>query len=292
MQQPLFRGAATAIITPFDETGVDVPALHRLVDFQIDNGISAIIACGTTGEPATMTADEKALTIEETVKAAKGRVPIICGTGTNNTSAVIEAEKRYRDLGCSAQLVVTPYYNKTTTEGLYAHFMHIAEHTELPIILYDVPSRTNMELMPETLHKLSQCEKFIGLKESSYQIPLIMEKISAMGGRIPLYSGNDDTIYPLLTMGAQGVISVMSNIAPKRVSDMVADYFAGDTNKCFQSQLDLMPLVRALFAEVNPIPVKHAAMKMGLCNGSLRLPLVSASEAVQKQLETAMQALL
>ena len=283
MQQSLFQGSATAIITPFKNGAVDFPALEKLVETQIENGIKALIVCGTTGEPTTLTDSEKKATIESVVKTANNRITIICGTGSNATKHVIEAEKQYRDLGCAAQLVVTPYYNKTSQDGLYAHYMHIAENTTLPIMLYNVPSRTQLEIMPETLYKLSKCEKFVALKESSYQFPLILERRQAMGN-MALYSGNDDMIYPLLALGAQGVVSVMSNVIPENVVGITDAYFAGNTKLSLQRQLDCIPFIKALFAETSPIPCKYIASKLGLCENELRLPLVCANEKIQKQL--------
>lgn len=286
--EPLFRGSAVALVTPLSGGTVDVKAIHRLVDFQIENGTAAIISCGTTGEPATLTPDERELVVRETVAAANGRVPVICGTGSNCTQTVIDTERRYRDLGCAAQLVVTPYYNKTTQEGLYAHFMAIAEHTQLPIILYNVPSRTNLDISPETIGKLAQSGRFIALKESSFDLPRVMEKLSAIDGRLSLYSGNDDMIYPLMTLGAQGVISVLANIAPAYTAQLAQAYLQGDTGRALQMQTDCLPLVRALFSEVSPIPCKHAMQRMGLCSGEMRLPLIEAGEATRRRLEEAM----
>ncbi len=281
MNQPLFRGSATALITPFEDGKVDLPALRRLVDMQIEGGTAALVSCGTTGEPATMTADEREMVIRETVKAVNGRIPVICGTGSNNTAAVIENERRYRDLGCDAQLVVTPYYNKTTQEGLYAHFMHIAENTELPIILYNVPGRTNLDLSAKTIARLCECEKFIALKESSYDLPGIMEKMRAADGRLAFYSGNDDMVYVSLALGFEGVISVLSNVQPRVMSDLVDSYFKGDHARSRELQLDSLPLIRALFSEVSPIPCKYAMAKLGLCRNELRLPLIPASESTR-----------
>lgn len=291
MNQPLFRGSAVALVTPFENGKVDYAALRRLVEMQLEGGTAAIISCGTTGEPSTLDADERENVIRETVKAVNGRVPVICGTGSNNTLAVVENERRYRDLGCAAQLVVTPYYNKTTQEGLYAHFMHIAENTELPIILYNVPGRTNLELTAATIGRLAQCEKFIALKESSYNVPAILEKLSVMEGKMALYSGNDDMVYPLLALGAEGVISVVSNVAPRLMSDMVASYFAGDHQRSRCLQLESLPLVRALFHEVSPIPCKYAMEKLGLCKGELRLPLIAAGESTRRMMDEALAAL-
>ena len=288
MNKPLFRGSATALITPFENGKVDLPALRRLVEMQIEGGTAAIVSCGTTGEPATMTADEREMVIRETVKAVNGRIPVICGTGSNNTAAVIENERRYRDLGCAAQLVVTPYYNKTTQEGLYAHFMHIAENTELPIILYNVPGRTNLDLGAQTIARLCECEKFIALKESSYDIPGIMEKMRAANGRLAFYSGNDDMVYVSLALGFEGVISVLSNVKPKVMSDLVESYFQGDHAHSRELQLDSLPLIRALFSEVSPIPCKYAMAKLGLCQNELRLPLIPASESTRALMDAAL----
>ena len=288
MNQPLFRGSATALITPFENGKVDLPALRRLVEMQLEGGTAAIVSCGTTGEPATMTADEREMVIRETVKAVNGRIPVICGTGSNNTAAVIENERRYRDLGCAAQLVVTPYYNKTTQDGLYAHFMHIAENTELPIILYNVPGRTNLDLSAKTIARLCECEKFIALKESSYDLPGIMEKMRAADGRLAFYSGNDDMVYVSLALGFEGVISVLSNVKPDVMSDLINSYFKGDLARSRELQLDSLPLIRALFSEVSPIPCKYAMAKLGLCQNELRLPLIPASESTRALMDAAL----
>ena len=291
MNHPLFRGSAVAIVTPLRNGEVDVEALHRLVEMQVEGGSAAIVACGTTGEPATLTPDERELVIREVVRAAAGRIPVICGTGSNCTRSVIETERRYRDLGCAAQLVVTPYYNKTTQEGMYAHFMAIAEKTELPIILYNVPGRTNLDISAETLRRLAACERFIALKESSYSLPSILEKMAAVEGKLTFYSGNDDMVFPLLALGAEGVISVVSNVAPKLMSDMVESYFAGDIARSRALQVQSLPLVRALFSEVSPIPCKYAMEQMGLCSGELRLPLIEAGSATKGQMDQALRAL-
>jgi len=291
MNQPLFRGSATALITPFENGKVDLSALRRLVEMQIEAGTAAIVTCGTTGEPATMTADEREMVVRETVKAVNGRVPVICGTGSNNTQAVIETERRYRDLGCAAQLVVTPYYNKTTQEGLYAHFMHIAENTELPIILYNVPGRTSLDISANTIGRLAKCERFIALKESSYDLPSVMEKMRAAEGRLTFYSGNDDMVYPLLALGFEGVISVLSNVKPRLMSDLVNAWFAGDHQLSRSLQLNSLPLIRALFSEVSPIPCKYAMAQLGLCSDEVRLPLIPASESTRAMIDSALEAL-
>lgn len=291
MNQPLFRGSATALVTPFENGRVDYAALRRLVEMQLEGGTAAIVSCGTTGEPSTLTAEERENVIRETVKAVDGRIPVICGTGSNNTLAVVENERRFRDLGCAAQLVVTPYYNKTTQEGMYAHFMYIAEHTELPIILYNVPGRTNLDLSAATLKRLAASERFLALKESSYNVPAILEKLCAIEGKMSLYCGNDDMVYPLLALGAEGVISVVSNVAPKLMHDMVDSYFTGDLQRSRTLQVQSLPLVRALFNEVSPIPCKYAMEKMGLCKGDLRLPLIDAGEETRRMMDEALAGL-
>lgn len=288
MAEPLFRGSAVALVTPFRDGKIDTAALHRLVDFQLENGTAAIVACGTTGEPATMTAEEKETVIRETVKAVRGRVPVLCGTGSNCTQTVIDTERRYRDLGCAAQLVVTPYYNKTTQDGLYAHFMAIAEQTKLPVVLYNVPSRTNLELMPETLRRLCATGRFIAIKESSYQLPLIMEKLAAMDGKMTLYSGNDDMVAPLLSLGGQGVISVAANLYPRQMADLTQAHFDGHPEEALRRQIQLLPLIRALFSEVSPIPCKYGMEKLGLCSGELRLPLIPAGADARAKMDAAM----
>ena len=291
MNQPLFRGSAVAIVTPLRNGQVDVDALRRLVEMQLEGGTAAIVACGTTGEPATLTPDERELVIREVVKAVDGRIPVICGTGSNCTQSVIDTERRYRDLGCAAQLVVTPYYNKTTQEGLYAHFMAVAENTELPIILYNVPSRTNLDISAATLKRLAASDRFIALKESGYSVPAILEKMGAVEGKLSFYSGNDDMVFPLLTLGAEGVISVVSNVAPRLMSDMVESYFHGDLARSRALQVESLPLVRALFSEVSPIPCKYAMEQLGLCSGELRLPLIEAGESTKEQMLRALKAL-
>lgn len=288
---PLFRGAGCALVTPFTNGQVDVPQLRKLVNWQIEQGTAALVACGTTGEPATMTMEEKELVIRETVAAAAGRVPVICGTGSNNTMAVIEAEKRFRSLGCAAQLVVTPYYNKTTQEGLYRHFMTIAENTELPIILYNVPSRTNVDISADTLRRLSACDRFIALKESSAQINAVMAKVEAMDGKLALYSGSDDMVYPFLAIGAAGVISVVSDVVPAEMAKVCSLYFEGKHEESLRQQIRLLPLNNALFSEVSPIPCKYAMEKLGLCSGELRLPLIEAGDATKAMMDKALAGL-
>ena len=284
----LFKGSAVALATPFHRGEVDTAAIGRLVEMQLAGGTSAIVACGTTGEPSTMDAAERELTVRTVLKAVNGRVPVIAGTGSNCTRNVIETAKRYEDLGCAAQLVVTPYYNKTTQEGLYRHFMTVAEQTKLPIVIYNVPSRTSLDISPEVLDRLAGNECFIGLKESSYNIPYVMEKIRHVGGRLAIYSGNDDTVVPMMALGAEGVISVVANVLPEMVSKMANSYLRGDHATSLDLQLTLMPVILALFAEVSPIPCKAAMEMMGLCDGELRLPLVPIGDANRQKLREAL----
>lgn len=284
----LFRGSAVALVTPFKDGRVDTAAIERLVEMQIAGGTSAIIACGTTGEPTTMNADERELTVRTIVKAVNGRVPVVAGTGSNCTQNVIDTANRYEDIGCIAQLVVTPYYNKTTQEGLYRHYMAIAEATKLPIVIYNVPTRTSLDISPEVLDRLAGNEKFIGLKESSYNLPYVMEKIRHVGGRLAIYSGNDDMVVPMMALGAEGVISVVANLLPELVAKMANSYLAGDHATSLDTQFTLMPVICALFAEVSPIPCKAGMEMMGLCGGDLRLPLVPISECNRAKLRDAL----
>ena len=284
----LFQGSAVALVTPFINGKVDTDAIARLVELQIEGGSKAIIACGTTGEPTTMNAEERELTVRTIVRAVNGRVPVVAGTGSNCTQNVIDTANRYADLGCAAQLVVTPYYNKTTQEGLYRHYMAIADNTTLPIVIYNVPTRTALDISPEVLDRLASCEKFIALKESSYNIPYVMDKIRHVGGRLAIYSGNDDTVIPLMALGAEGVISVVANVLPQMVAQMATSYLAGDHATALDLQLRLMPVICAMFAEVSPIPCKAAMEMLGLCSGEVRLPLVPIGDCNRAKLKDAL----
>lgn len=284
----LFQGSAVALVTPFLNGKVDTAAMERLVERQIESGTKALIVCGTTGEPCTMEADECELVVRTVVKAAHGRVPIVAGTGSNSTQHVIQTAKRYEDLGCDAQLVVTPYYNKTTQEGLYRHYMTVAEQTKLPIVIYNVPSRTALDISPEVLDRLADSEQIIALKESSYNLPYVMEKVRRVGDRLALYSGNDDMVTPLMGIGGKGVISVVANVLPATVAEMANSYLQGDCDTALSLQLTLLPLIRALFAEVNPIPCKAAMEMLGLCSGEVRLPLIPIGEENRQKLRAAL----
>ena len=288
----IFKGSGVAIVTPFQNGKVDIDALKRLTEMQIKSGTAAIIVCGTTGEPATMTADECELVVRTCCEVSDGRTAIIAGTGCNDTRHVIETAKRYEGLGCAAQLVVTPYYNKTNFEGLYRHFMTVADETELPIVIYNVPSRTGIDIQPELLQRLVRHEKIVGVKESSYDYPTVLEKFAVVRDtQVAMYSGNDDMNYALLSLGAQGTISVAANFIPDKLYAMVDAYFRGDTRAALERQMALMPINRALFSEVNPIPVKAAMEILGLCGGELRLPLYEISDCGREILMDALKGL-
>ena len=285
MLKPLFTGCATALITPFSQGKVDYPALEKLLDFQLENGIDGIVACGTTGEPSTMTGDEWESVLAFIVKRVNGRVPVIAGTGGNNTGDVIEKSKRAKALGASAQLCVTPYYNKTTQAGLIAHYTAIAREGALPVIIYNVPSRTGLNMLPETLKALAQEENIIGMKEASANMIQIMDMIQLCEGKIAFYSGADEVTAPMRAVGGAGTISVLSNIAPALMRDMTHL----PIEEAAQLNLRCLPLIHALFSEVNPIPIKAAAALMGLCENEVRLPLVPLSEKNEQKLKEEMK---
>lgn len=285
MKKILFEGCGTAIATPFDENGVNLKEFEKLVEDQIREGIDALIVCGTTGESSTMTEQEKLQTIECAVKIANGRVPIIAGTGSNNTKAVIEMNKKVEALGVDGVLIVTPYYNKTTQAGLIQHYKIIAENTSLPIILYNVPGRTGVNIKPETCLELSKIQNIIAIKEASGDLSQVAEIANLCRDELTIYSGNDDQIVPILSLGGKGVISVLSNIEPKYTHDMCYKFFEGNVQEAAKMQIDAIPLVKALFSEVNPIPVKAALNMMGYSFGTPRLPLIEMSEKAKENLK-------
>lgn len=280
----IFKGVGTAIATPFNENGVNLEEFKRLINYQIDEGVDSIIVCGTTGESATMTKEEKIATIECAVKTSNGRVPIVAGTGSNNTAQAIEMSKIAESLGVDGLLIVTPYYNKTTQSGLVAHFQAIAREVKLPIILYNVPSRTGVNITPETCLELSKTSNIVAIKEASGDLSQVAKIASLCGDNLRIYSGNDDQILPVLSLGGFGVISVLSNVKPKFTHDMVHNYFKGDVQTATAMQIEAIPLINALFAEVNPIPVKEALNIMGFDFGIPRLPLIPASLALKNEL--------
>lgn len=277
----IFKGAGVALITPFneDET-VNYDMLGELIERQIAGKTDAIIVCGTTGEPATMTEDEKLAVIKYAVEKTAGRIPVIAGTGGNATRVVIDFSKKAEALGVDGLLVVTPFYNKATQNGLYAHYKEVAKAVSLPIIMYNVPSRTGCNIAPETAVRLARdCENIVGIKEASGNISQVAKLAKQAGGILDIYSGNDDQVIPILSLGGIGVISVLSNVAPKAAHDMVMEYLEGDRKKAVALQLDYLDLINALFCEVNPIPVKGAMNLMGYNVGKLRLPLTEIEDA-------------
>ena len=286
MKQPVFTGAAVAIITPMHADGtVNVEELGRIIDDQIAHGTDAIVICGTTGESAALSHEEHVECIRFAVKHTAKRVPVIAGTGSNDTAFAIEISKEAEEAGADALLLVTPYYNKTSQAGLIAHYTAIANAVTLPCIIYNVPSRTGVNLQPATLAELAKLPNVNAVKEASGNISQVADVAALCGEELNIYSGNDDQIVPILSLGGKGVISVLSNVAPQQAHDICAAWFSGDTAKSLE-----LPLCHALFADVNPIPVKWAMNRLGWNAGPLRLPLVEPSAAVQQSLENEMKA--
>lgn len=268
----------TAIATPFDESGINFEEFKKLVEFQIVEGADAIIVCGTTGESSTMSTNEKEDLIKFTVDIVDKRIPVIAGTGGNNTASVIELSKYSEAVGVDGILVVTPYYNKTTQAGLVKHYSEIANSVDLPIILYNVPSRTGLNILPETCLELSKIENIVAIKEASGNISQVARIAELCKNNLNIYSGNDDQVIPVLSLGGLGVISVLSNIYPKFVHNMVINYLNGNCSEALLSQINSMKLINTLFSEVNPIPIKEALNILGFNFGKPRLPLVEMSE--------------
>ena len=290
----LFKGSGVALVTPFtEEKGVNYGELERLLEFQIANETDAIIICGTTGEPVTMTEEERLSVIYFTIERVNKRVPVIVGTGTNNTKATIKFSKKVEYFGADGLLVVTPYYNKATQNGLYEHYKALAESVKLPIILYNVPSRTGVNILPKTAVKLGkEFENIVAIKEASGNISQVAELIALAGDNLAVYSGNDDQIIPILSLGGIGVISVLSNIAPKDTHDMVMEYLNGNTKRAVELQLKYIELIKALFCEVNPIPIKKALELSGFLVGKPRLPLTELEDEHVKLLKDAIESVL
>jgi len=288
-KKTIFTGAATALVTPFNDEGVDFEALGNIIDYQIDNGIDALVICGTTGEAATMPDKEHLSVIDFSVKRTKGRVPIIAGTGSNDTAHCVELSKESQKLGADGLLITTPYYNKATQKGLMMHYDKVLEKTNLPIILYNVPGRTGMNYQIPTLKELAKVDRIVGIKEASGNIEYATE-VAAMCPELDMYSGNDDMIVPILSLGGKGVISVLSNVAPKQTHDLCQKWFDGDIAGSRKMQFEYLELIKALFCEVNPIPVKTAMNMMGFNAGKLRLPLCEMADANYERLERAMKA--
>ena len=283
-KNPIFRGAATALVTPLNENGIDYVQLKKLIDWQIDQGIDALVIAGTTGEGSTLTDEEHRELLREAIKMIDGRVPAIAGTGSNDTAYAIDLTKYACELGYDAMLVVTPYYNKTTQKGLIKMFTAIADASTKPLILYNVPSRTGVDIAPSTYAALADHPMIQAIKEASGNLSKVAETAHLVGDKLDIYSGNDDQIVPILSLGGAGVISVLSNPMPKETSRMCHDFFEGNIEAARKAQLDLIPLINALFCEVNPIPAKAAMAAMGFCEDYLRLPLTPMEEGNKAKL--------
>ena len=282
----IFKGTATALITPFTRDGVDLESFGRILDDQLAGGVDAVVVLGTTGEPATMTAEEKKSVIEFAVKKLKGKLPVIVGTGANSTAAAVEMSVLAEKLGADALLLVTPYYNKATQQGLIEHFGAVAEAVKLPIICYNVPGRTGVNMLPATFAELAKrYDNIAAIKEASGNMEQIEEAIRLSEGNAVVYSGDDGITVPVMAMGGMGVISVVSNAAPRFTSEMTSAFLAGDLKKAAKMQLEMLPLVRAMFCEVNPIPIKKAMQLRGLASGILRLPLTEMTAENTAKLE-------
>ena len=288
VKDPVFRGAATALITPLNKDGVDYDALGRLIDWQIEQGIDALVIVGTTGEKSTLKSEEHLEVVRFSIERAAHRVPIIAGTGSNDTDHAIEMSRQACEMGADALLVVTPYYNKATQNGLIRMYTAIADAAWKPLILYNVPSRTGVSIEPETYAALADHPNIAGIKEANSDISKIVKTASLVGDRLSIYSGNDDQIVPILSMGGQGVISVLSNLMPAATSQICHRFFDGDIQGSRELQCRLLPLINALFSEVNPIPVKAAMAAMGFCENYVRLPLTPMEDAHWQKLRALM----
>lgn len=287
MRTPIFKGAGVAIVTPFNKSGVDFKKLEELLEFQINNGTDAIIICGTTGEASTMPDEEHKSVIKFAVDKVNKRIPVIAGTGSNDTNHAVELSCYAESIGADAVLTVTPYYNKTTQKGLVEHFKKIAANIDIPIVLYNVPGRTGMNINPETVKILSQIENIVAIKECN--LSQVADVKNSCGNDFAIYSGDDSVVLPMLSLGGSGVISVMANIIPANTVKLVHSFFEGNIEKSREIQLAANNLIKSLFIEVNPIPVKAAMNLMGMNVGKCRLPLVEMSEDNHKLLKDVMK---
>jgi 4-hydroxy-tetrahydrodipicolinate synthase len=284
----MFSGTFTALITPFKNGEVDVEALEGLVEFQIQHGVSGLVPCGTTGETPAMSEAEDRVVVETAVRVANGRVPVIAGTGSNSTDMAIKYTKMAQEVGADGSLQVAPYYNKPTQEGLYRHFAAIAESTDLPLILYNIPGRTSVTISAETMARLAEIPNIVGVKDSTLSMNMISDMINLCGEEFDVLSGDDPMTLPLAALGGVGVISVASNVAPGAVSEMVKALLEGEWERGRELHYELLPLFRALFVETNPIPVKTAASLLGLCSDEMRLPLIPMTGENLRRLQETM----
>lgn len=291
MKNTVFKGIATAMVTPMTATGVDYDAFARFIDFQLEAGVNALVAVGTTGESATLSPEERREVIRFTVDRVAGQVPVIAGTGTNNTAHVVEFTKSACGDGADAVLVVTPYYNKATQKGMIAHFTTVADASERPVILYNVPSRTGCNLLPETVAVLAEHPNIAAIKEASGNMAQVVALAAQCGDKLDIYSGEDGITVPILAMGGAGCISVLSNVAPRETVSMTDAFFAGDVAEAARLQCRLLGLTNALFSEVNPIPAKAAVAAMGFGQEHLRLPLTPMEDGNRQKLFAEMRKL-
>ena len=289
MKKIIFEGCGTAIVTPFDENGVNFEAFGNLIEDQIKGEVDAIIVCGTTGESSTMTKEERKETMKFAIEKIGNRAKVILGTGSNNTADAIEMSKYAESIGADGILVVTPYYNKTTQKGLIEHYKAIANSVKTPLIMYSVPSRTGVNINPETCLELSKVENIVAIKEASGNISQVAKIAKLCKDNLTIYSGNDDQIVPIMSLGGKGVISVLSNIIPKYTHDMCHKYLNGEEKEASKMQVEVIDLIEALFMEVNPIPVKHALNVMGYNFGKPRMPLIEMSEQGKEKIEKIMK---
>jgi 4-hydroxy-tetrahydrodipicolinate synthase len=273
----MFSGAFTALVTPFRNGEVDVEALEGMVEFQIAHGINGLVPCGTTGETPTLSEEEDRLVVETVVRTANGQVPVVAGTGSNNTESAIKYTKMAEEVGADGSLQVSPYYNKPTQEGLYRHFAAVAESTNLPLILYNIPGRTSVTINAETIARLAEIPNIVGVKDSTLSMNMISDMRNLCGEEFDILSGDDPITLPLMALGGKGVISVASNVAPAAVSEMVGALLEDNFERGRELHYELLPLFRALFVETNPIPVKTAASLLGLCSDEMRLPMIPLS---------------
>lgn len=281
----MFTGSITALVTPFKDGKVDEAALRRLIDFQLENGINGVVPCGTTGESATLNYEEHDHVIEVVIDAVSGRVPVIAGTGSNSTSETIQLTAHAKKAGADAALLIAPYYNKPTQQGLYEHYRRVAEEVDIPIMLYNVPGRTGVNMLPETVARLSEIESIVGIKEATGDLKQVSEVIEYSRKGFLVLSGDDFTTLPMLAIGGHGVISVTSNVMPKEISDMVRFFKEGRFDEATRLHFSLQALHRMMFIETNPIPVKTALAMMGMISGEFRLPLVDMAEANRVKLQ-------
>lgn len=287
-KQTIFRGVATALITPFRDGEVDFASLGKIIEYQINSGIDALVIAGTTGEASTLSESERYALYEFAAERCRGKIPIVFGTGTNDTKTAVKHTKKAAELGADAALVVTPYYNKGTADGIISHYKNIANSADLPIILYNVPSRTGSNLSTEAIYELCNEENIVGLKESSDSADRLVN-LSFFMDRLSIYAGNDSQVHLTLSLGGKGVISVASNIVPKQVLNITQSYARGDTYASLKAQKELLPLCHALFIETNPAPIKYAMSRAGFCRGELRLPLAEVSAQTKAMIDKLIQ---